>query len=165
MTRRASWSITPTARWATWGASLAGLVRCRADRSGASELLLASVVPLRRLDGDVAEEKLDRLEFPTCHVTQSRACAAKVVRCQLLDAGVRRRRSDDIPEHFRRHPVTPEPPGLVDGSEHATLRDGGGLVHASTADLTLEHPLERRRRPQKWNPHFTPTSSVAFKGS
>jgi hypothetical protein len=93
----------------------------------ASELLFAPEVPLRRLDGDVAEEKLDLLEFATGQVAQPRARAAKVVRGQLLDAGVRGGRPDDIPEHLRRHPVAPDSAGLVDRAEYGAAGNGGGF--------------------------------------
>ena len=73
----------------------------------------------------MAQEELDLLEFATGQVTQPRARAAKIVRGQPLDAGVRGRRPDDIPKHFRRHPVAPDPTRLVDGSKHGTLSDGG----------------------------------------
>jgi hypothetical protein len=93
---------------------------------GASTLLFAPKTTLRRLDGDVTQEELDLLELATGQVTQPRARATKVVRGQLLDAGVRSRHADDVPEHVWRHPVTPDPAGLVDGAEHAALRDCGG---------------------------------------
>ena len=58
---------------------------------GAPELLLTSEVPLRSLDGDVVQQKVNLLEFTSRQVTQPRACAVQVVRRQLLDAGMRGR--------------------------------------------------------------------------
>ena len=93
---------------------------------GASELLLASEIPLRRLDGDVAEEELDLLEFATGQVAQPahvrrRSCGASFSMPACAAAG-----PDDIPQHLRLHPVAPDPAGLVDGPKDAPLGDGGG---------------------------------------
>lgn len=68
---------------------------------GAPEPPFASQVPLRHLDGDVAQEKLELLEFAARQVTEPRARTTKIMRGQLLDAGMCRRRADDIPEHLR----------------------------------------------------------------
>jgi hypothetical protein len=68
---------------------------------GAAELLLASQVPFRRLDGDVTQEKLDLLEFTAGEVTQARSRSPQVVWRQLLDTGMRGCRPDDVPEYFR----------------------------------------------------------------
>jgi hypothetical protein len=72
----------------------------------------------------VVQEELDLLEFAARQVSQPRACAAKVVRRQLVDAGAGRRHPDNIPQYLRRHSVAPDPPGLVDGAEYSSLRDG-----------------------------------------
>jgi hypothetical protein len=53
---------------------------------GTSELLLAPQVAFRRLDGHVAQEKLDLLEFAAGKVTQPGVCPTKIVGCQVLDA-------------------------------------------------------------------------------
>ena len=69
---------------------------------GNPELLLASEVALRRLDGDVAEQELDLIQFATREVAETGAGAPQVVRRQLVDAGASRSGADDIPEHLRR---------------------------------------------------------------
>jgi hypothetical protein len=89
----------------------------------------------------VAQEKLDLLEFATRQVTQSRTGAAKVVRCQVLDAGACRRNPDDVPKHLRRHPAAPDPSGLVDGAEHRALSDGGGRCPG--VDRGFDPPRDR----------------------
>ena len=63
------------------------------------------------------QQKLDLVQFATREMTQSGACPPQVVRRQLVDAGVGRRRADDIPQHLGRHAISPHPPGLVDGTE------------------------------------------------
>ena len=87
----------------------------------ASEFLFAPEVPLRRLDGDMPQEKLDLLELAAGQMAQPRASTAQIVWSQFLDAGACRRRPDDIPEHLRRHPVAPDPPRLVDRPKDAAL--------------------------------------------
>jgi uncharacterized DUF497 family protein len=47
--------------------------------------LLAPEVALGRLDGNVAQEKLDLLEFATCKVADSSARATEIMRCDALD--------------------------------------------------------------------------------
>jgi hypothetical protein len=66
-----------------------------------SELLFASEVALSRLDGDVAEQKLDLIEFAAGEVAKASAGATEVVRGQLVGARARRRCSDDVPKHLR----------------------------------------------------------------
>jgi hypothetical protein len=88
------------------------------------ELLLASKIALRCLDGDVSEQELDLIEFATREVAETGTGTAKVVRGKLLDAGASRRGADDVPEHLRRHAVAPDTPGLVDCAEHRPVRDG-----------------------------------------
>jgi hypothetical protein len=86
----------------------------------------------------VAEEELYLLEFAAGQVTESRARAPEVVRCQLLDAGRCSRRSDDIPQPLRRHPVAPDAAGSVDRAEDAILGDGTGGCPCVDRGL---HPL------------------------
>ena len=48
------------------------------------ELLLASEIALRRLDGDVAEQELDLIQFAARQVAQTGASAPQVVRGELV---------------------------------------------------------------------------------
>lgn len=52
-------------------------------------------------------------------------CGADVGR-QPLDAGLRGRGPDDVPEHLRRRPVAPDAAGLIDRPKDGALGDGGG---------------------------------------
>ena len=54
---------------------------------------------------------MNLIEFAAGQMTQSRARASKIVRCQLVDVAAARGRSDDISEHLRRHPVALNAPG------------------------------------------------------
>ncbi len=61
------------------------------------ELLLASKVALGRLDGDVAEQKLDLIKLAAGKVAETGAGAPQVVRGQLVDPGASRCTADNIP--------------------------------------------------------------------
>src|SRR5438067_13519663 len=89
-----------------------------------SEFLLASEVALCRLGGDVAERELDLIQLAAGEVAETGARASQVVRGQLVNPGPSRRGADHIPEHLRRHAVSPNTPSLVDGAEHGTVGDG-----------------------------------------
>ena len=80
--------------------------RCRSSKiwfdsqpvvHGNPKLLLASEVALCRLDGNVAEQELDLVEFAAREVAQTRTGSSKIVRRQLVDAGASRRRANDVP--------------------------------------------------------------------
>ena len=95
-------------------------------------------------------EKLDLLEFATGQVTEPGARAAQVVRRQLLDADMRGRCLDDMPEHLRRHPVAPDSPGFVDRAEDAALGNGGGCRPLVDCGF---NPL--------WDPHHPVMTTLA----
>ena len=84
---------------------------------GTPQLLLASQVAFRGLNRNVPQEELNLIEFAAGPMTESRACAPKIVRRQLVDVGAARGCSDDIPEHLGRHPAAPNAPGFVDRAE------------------------------------------------
>jgi hypothetical protein len=60
------------------------------------EFLLASQVALCRLDGHVAEQELDLVEFAVRQVAKAGAGSSQIVRRQPFDVGARRRRADDV---------------------------------------------------------------------
>jgi hypothetical protein len=64
-------------------------------------LHLASEIALGRLDGYVAEQKLDLIQFTAREVAETGTGAPQVVRGQLVDPGASRRGADNIPEHVR----------------------------------------------------------------
>jgi hypothetical protein len=86
--------------------------------------LLASEVALRRLDGNVAEQELDLVEFAAREVAQTRTGSSEIVRRQFVDAGASSRRADDVSQHFGRHAVSPYAPGLVNRSKDRPAGDG-----------------------------------------
>src|SRR5688572_8788409 len=90
---------------------------------GIPELLLASEIALRRLNGNVAEQELDLVQFAARQVAQTRAGSSQIVRRQFVDAGASSRRADDVPQHLRRHAVSPYAPRLVDRSKDRPAGD------------------------------------------
>ena len=54
---------------------------------GIPELLLASEIALRRLDGNVAEQEVDLVQFAARQVAQTRTGSSQIVRRQLVDGG------------------------------------------------------------------------------
>jgi hypothetical protein len=68
---------------------------------GLAEFLLAAQVPLRCLNGNVTQEKLNLLELPAGQVAQSRACASQIVWRPFGDSGSLGTCLDDVPNRFR----------------------------------------------------------------
>ena len=81
------------------------------------------IISFSRLYGHVPEEELDLIQLAACKMTQTCAGAAKIMGCELLNAGPGSGIFDDFPENLWRHPVSPDSPGLIDRSEHSTGRD------------------------------------------
>jgi transposase InsO family protein len=91
----------------------------------------------------VAEQKLDLIQFAACEMTETGARASQVVRRQLVDASASRRRADDVPQHLRRHAVSPHAPGQVPSRRGErwsmdfmvdTLADGRGFRTLNIVD-------------------------------
>jgi hypothetical protein len=95
-----------------------GRLRSRFDSKfvvhGVAELLFATQVTLRGLDGDVAQQELNLVEFAASQMTEPGARPPQVVRCQLFYVGDLGGFSHDLPKHFRRHAGSPNLAGLVD---------------------------------------------------
>jgi hypothetical protein len=49
-----------------------------------SEILLAAEIPFRRLDGCMAEQKLNLLKLTAAAVAQFGTCPTQIVRCNML---------------------------------------------------------------------------------
>src|SRR5262249_2697215 len=110
---------------------------------GDPELLFASEVALRGLDGDVPEEELDLIQFAAIKVAEARAGSPQVVRRQPVGARASRRRPDYIHQHLGRHAISPDTASLVDRAEPRALSDYRGRrpgVHRSL------HPRWNRDR-------------------
>ena len=69
---------------------------------GSAELLLASEITLRRLDGDVPEKKLYLLQFSTGKMAEPGTRPAKIVRRKPLDACGVGILPDHVPNGFLR---------------------------------------------------------------
>jgi hypothetical protein len=67
---------------------------------GNPELLLASKVAFGCLDGDVAEQELDLIQFTAGEMAETGAGAPRVVRSELVDRRATRCGADNIPQHL-----------------------------------------------------------------
>jgi hypothetical protein len=74
----------------------------------------------------MAEQKLDLLKLPAGYVTQSSACAAKVVRSNILEAAFRTPGLHDAPDNLGTESIVPNPLGLIDGAKYRTRGDARG---------------------------------------
>ena len=73
------------------------------------------------------KQELDLIQFAAGYVAQPSASAAQVVRSELLDACAAGGVPDNLPQHFRRHPTTPDPASLVDRAKERTISDVASL--------------------------------------
>jgi hypothetical protein len=89
---------------------------------GGPDALLATEIPFRCLDRDVAKQELYLFQFASRRVAQPRAGPSKVVGRQLLDGGFRGALTNDVPNDLLGYALTPEPPGSV----HAAKQPTGG---------------------------------------
>jgi hypothetical protein len=89
--------------------------------------LLAAKVPFRRLDAHVAEQELDLFELPAGFVTQTRACATKIVRSHILDTTFRTPGLHHTPYNLRAECTSPNSLGLVDCAKDWARIDFGGI--------------------------------------
>lgn len=92
---------------------------------GASKLLFAPEVPLRRLNRNVSQQELNLVQFSAGDVAQPRTRTAEIIWRQPLNSRASRRRPNDAPEHLADMPSPQTRPCLVDRSEHAPLCDAG----------------------------------------
>jgi hypothetical protein len=101
-----------------------------------SELLFASEVALRGLDGDVSEQELDLIQFAAGEMAETGAGAPQVVRGQLVDPGASRCRADHIPQHLGDIPSLQTRPALLIARNTGPSVIAAAAVHASTAAFT-----------------------------
>jgi hypothetical protein len=107
-----------------FGCSYSGLrLKAQAVVHGASEFLFAPKVAFSCLDRYVTEQKLNLVKFAAGQMAQSCAGTTEIVRRELLDARTGGGGLHDVPDHLRRHAVAPHATGLVDGAEHASVRE------------------------------------------
>jgi hypothetical protein len=119
---------------------------------GDSQFLLTAEVMLGRLDGHMPEQELDLIELTASQMTEAGTCAPQIVRCQLIDSGCLSRFLDNFPEHFRRHAVAPNLPGLADCPKQAAFFDS----------TCLRPAIDRLLHPE-WDWHCSNMPSLAVK--
>jgi len=93
---------------------------------GVAESLFAAEVSFGRLDAHMAKQELNLFKFPTRFMTETRACAAKVVRCHILQTTFRASGFHDTPDHLRTKSAFGNPLGLVDRPEDGAGSDSRG---------------------------------------
>jgi hypothetical protein len=89
--------------------------------------LFAAKVPFRRLDAHVAEQELDLFKLPAGFVTQTRACATKIVRSHILQTTFRTPGLHHTPDNLRAECTLPNSLGLVDCAKDGVSIDLGGI--------------------------------------
>src|SRR5215831_1865482 len=67
------------------------------------------------------EQKLDLIQFAAGKMAQTGTSAAKVMRSNLLDTCTSGSLPNDFPNHLRRHSITPDPSGSIDGAKQCSL--------------------------------------------
>jgi hypothetical protein len=130
------------------------IINCRTDALPGSEVLL------RRLNRDMAEQKLDLIQFTTRIPTEPRAGSSQIVRCKGRDTDLRSGRpdhvpyglfADAIPEHSTRTADTAKDLPAIDRS-----RTEPGKLGLHRRHLTLE-----QRSAFSLSLNFVVSSSVA----
>ena len=58
----------------------------------------------------MTEEELYLLQFSSRQMAESRTCTTEIMRCEVLDSGLGRRRFDDMPDCFWGDPFSPHLP-------------------------------------------------------
>jgi hypothetical protein len=90
---------------------------------GIPQSLFAAQIPFGCLDANVSEQELNLFEFSPGLVAQARACAAKVVRCNVGESATGRSLFDDAPDDFRAEAVGRYSTSFVDCAEDGTFGD------------------------------------------
>ena len=104
-----------------------GRIRLQADVivNRIPKTLLAPEVSLRRLDGDVTQQKLNLLQFAACLMAQSCTGPSQIVRCDGWQAAAFRVYLHNCPDHLGRKAVSPNSACFVDRPQQRTCVDAG----------------------------------------
>ena len=89
--------------------------------------LFATQVSFRGPDRNVPEQELNLIQFATSQMAEPGAGAPQVMRGEPFYPCPTCRISNNFPEHFLGHAVTPDLAGLVDGLEDPILPDSARL--------------------------------------
>ncbi len=88
--------------------------------------LLTAKVFLGRLDGDVAQQKLDLVQFPSGIAAQAGAGPTQVMRGKILDGRSFGAVFHDMPDYPLRYSVSPSLTRSANAPEHAAFPHAGG---------------------------------------
>jgi len=86
-----------------------------------SKTLLTAKIPLGRLDGDVAQQKLDLVQVPSGIAAQPRAGPTEVVRGQIFNCGPFGAVLDDMPDRPLRYTPSPNLTSPANAPKHAAF--------------------------------------------
>jgi hypothetical protein len=104
---------------------------------GIPELLLASEIALRRLDGNVAEQELDLVQFAARQVAQTRTGSSQIVRRQFIAMPARAAAARTTSHSTLADMPSPHTrPDLLIARKTGPLVIATDAVHASTAVFT-----------------------------
>ena len=91
----------------------------------ASEILLATKIPLSRLHRRMPQQKLNLLQFTTTVMTQLRTCSPQVVRRDVLQTHPLTTPPNHVPDYILRDALPPNLPRPGDCTEYPSLPDTG----------------------------------------
>jgi len=106
--------------------------------------LFAAQVAFRSLDRNVAQQKLDLLQFAIRLMAETGACAPEVVRGQGRNFAVYCLLLHDAPDDFRAESGSPYPASFVDRTKESASRNTGG--HGLRINSSF-HPIRNRNSP------------------
>ena len=88
--------------------------------------LLATKIPLGRLDGDVAQQELDLVQFPSGIAAQARASPSEIMRGQIINARFPGTVLYDMPYDPLRYSGSPGLACAANAPKHAAFADPAG---------------------------------------
>ncbi len=115
-----------------------------------SEILFATEITFRCLDGCMPQQELNLLKLATAGVTQFGTSSPQVMRCNMLQSSFLAAGLDYVPHDILRDAFPPHFARPGDGSKDPSLRDPG-----------CDRPLIERRFYPFWNRHRADVANLA----
>jgi hypothetical protein len=114
------------------------------------EILFATEIAFRGLDGCMPQQELNLLQFTTARVAQLRTGSPKVMRCNMLQARSLAAALDHVPHDILRDAFSPH-----------LSRSGNCSKDSSLRDLGCYYPLIEGRFDPLWNGHRADVPALA----
>ena len=111
---------------------------------GISKALLAAKIPLGCLDGDVAQQKLDLVQFPSGIAAQSSASPTEVMRGKIFNGCSFGAVLYDMPHDPLRHTISPSLACAANAPKHTAIAHTSR--HKPRIDCALD-PIRNGHRP------------------